>query len=229
MSERQIFEPYGRAVPYTDEGAGPAVVLLPAAGLDFAYLGTLGSILVEEDFRVVRIGTRSAQQADAVTLHDLAQDVVDVLAELGIADAWIGGHAFGGAIARTVALDHHDRVGGVLLLGVETGDADADERAREVSAVFGETFAPQGDLVALQTTALAATPSGEWAPIAGDTPTLVIQGSADRVTPSRNGVDLQATAPGLVSVKSVEGAGHFFALTHPGETSWFIEDYLDWD
>ena len=70
-TERQIFEPDGRAVPYLDEGAGPVVVLLPAAGLDFAYLGTLGSILVEEDFRVIRIGTRTAQ-TDAVTLHDLA-------------------------------------------------------------------------------------------------------------------------------------------------------------
>ena len=62
------------------------VVLLPAAGLDFAYLGTLGSILVEEDFRVIRIGTRTAQ-TDAVTLHDLAQDVVDVLTGLGVDDA----------------------------------------------------------------------------------------------------------------------------------------------
>ncbi|WP_455133062.1 alpha/beta fold hydrolase [Microbacterium aurum] len=125
-TERQIFEPDGRAVPYLDEGAGPVVVLLPAAGLDFAYLGTLGSILVEEDFRVIRIGTRTAQ-TDAVTLHDLAQDVVDVLTGLGVDDAWVGGHAFGGAVARTIALDHHDRVNGVLLLGVETGDAPADE------------------------------------------------------------------------------------------------------
>jgi pimeloyl-ACP methyl ester carboxylesterase len=57
----------------------------------------------------------------------------------------------------------------------------------------------------------------------------VFQGADDRVTPADNGAALQATAPGLVSVKGVEGAGHFFALTHPGETSWFIEDYLDWD
>ena len=227
-TERQIFEPDGRAVPYLDEGAGPVVVLLPAAGLDFAYLGTLGSILVEEDFRVIRIGTRTAQ-TDAVTLHDLAQDVVDVLTGLGVDDAWVGGHAFGGAVARTIALDHHDRVNGVLLLGVETGDAPADELTGELAAVFGESFAPQAELAAVQTAALAATPADEWAPIADGTPVLVIQGADDRVTPADNGAALQATAPGLVSVKGVEGAGHFFALTHPGETSWFIEDYLDWD
>ena len=118
---------------------------------------------------------------------------------------------------------------GVLLLGVETGDAPADELTGELAAVFGESFAPQAELAAVQTAALAATPADEWAPIADGTPVLVIQGADDRVTPADNGAALQATAPGLVSVKGVEGAGHFFALTHPGETSWFIEDYLDWD
>lgn len=58
---------------------------------------------------------------------------------------------------------------------------------------------------------------------------LVIQGGGDRVNPADAGEALRASAPGLVSVKAVETAGHFFPLTHPGETSWFIEDYLDWD
>lgn len=222
--ERQTFEPDGRAVAYIDEGSGPAVVLLPAAGLDFAYLGTLASILVEEDFRVVRIGSRAAGPA---TMHDLAQDVVDVLTALGIDDAWIGGHAFGGAVARTVALDHHDHVNGILLLGVEAGTS-ADRR-EAFTAVFGEGFAPDAALEAMQTTALSSTPTPEWATIAPDTPTLVIQGGSDDITPPDNGLALQASAPALVSVTSVDDAGHLFVLTHPGETSWFIEDYLDWD
>ncbi len=222
--ERQTFEPDGRAVSYLDEGTGPVVVLLPAAGLDYAYLGTLASILVEEDFRVVRIGSRTSGPA---TMHDLAQDVVDVLAALDIDDAWIGGHAFGGAVARTVAIDHHDRVNGILLLGVEAGGSP--ERTAELQAVLGADFAPDEAVTALQEAALAATPTAEWAAIAPDTPTLVIQASDDTVTPPANGFELQASAPALVSVKAVDGAGHLFALTHPGETSWFIEDYLDWD
>lgn len=222
--QRQTFEPDGRAVAYIDEGSGPTVVLLPAAGLDFAYLGTLASILVEEDFRVIRIGTR---RGAATTMHDLAQDVVDVLDALGVESAWIGGHAFGGAVARTVALDHHDHVDGILLLGVDDG-APA-HRADVLTAVFGADYAPDVDLEARQAGARAATPEAEWAAVAADTPTLVIQADGDIVTPPANGFALQATAPALVSVKSVDGAGHLFALTHPGETSWFIEDYLDWD
>lgn len=222
--QRQTFEPDGRAVAYIDEGAGPAVVLLPAAGLDFAYLGTLASILVEEDFRVVRMGSRAGGPAN---MHDLARDVVDVLTDLGIDSAWIGGHAFGGGVARTVALDHHDRVNGILLLGVDAGEAV--DRTAELAAVFGDDYAPDAALEALQTAALASTPTPEWAAIAADTPTLVIQGTDDAITPADNGFVLQASAPALVSVKAVDGAGHLFVLTHPGETSWFIEDYLDWD
>jgi hypothetical protein len=57
-------------------------------GLDFAYFGALASILVEEDFRVVRIATR---RSTATTLHELAQDVVDVLEHLGISEAGSAG------------------------------------------------------------------------------------------------------------------------------------------
>lgn len=225
-NHRQILDSGVRDISYLDEGSGPAVVLLPEAGLDYAYFGALASILVEEDFRVVRIGGRRAGKA---TLHDLAQDVVDVLDHLGIADAWVGGHGFGGAVARTVAIDHHDHVNGVLLLGVADGFPAGDAFDDEVRSVFGEDFAPQPDVRSLQRAALAAADDAAWRPVAESTPVLVVQGSSDRVTPTAAGETLRASAPGLVSVKSVDGAGHFFPLTHPGETSWFIEDYLDWD
>ncbi len=57
-NQRQILDADVRDISYLDEGTGPAIVLLPEAGLDFAYFGALASILVEEDFRVVRIAAR---------------------------------------------------------------------------------------------------------------------------------------------------------------------------
>jgi pimeloyl-ACP methyl ester carboxylesterase len=140
---RQIFDADVRDISYLDEGTGPAIVLLPEAGLDFAYFGALASILVEEDFRVVRIATR---RSTATTLHELAQDVVDVLEHLGISEAWIGGHGFGGAVARTVAIDHHERVSGVLLLGVTRDAPYGEDFDAEVRAVFGDSFSPQADV-----------------------------------------------------------------------------------
>ncbi len=120
MTQPDIFEPDGRAVTYVDEGEGPALVLVPGRGTDISGLGTLAGVLAEEGFRVVRIGAGRAVDATSSTAaEDAARDVVDVMDAISLEDAWIGGHAFGGVIARAVSRDHTDRVNGVLLLGVE--------------------------------------------------------------------------------------------------------------
>ena len=257
MSEiqRQVFDADTRGIPFIDEGEGPALVLLPAQGLDVAYLGGLASILEEEGFRIVRIGSRRPG-TDAATMHDLAQDVVDLLDHLSIGAAWIGGHAFGGAVARTVALDHPGRASGVLLLGVEATRPLSDDAARALKSAFSapvaapdesavrslvgpgidialawDVFARSRDLEVeeLQSAALASTPVAEWATLAASLPILIIQGDEDPITPPANGDDLQATATDRTSVVRLPGTGHLFPVTHPGETAFQIEDYLGWD
>jgi pimeloyl-ACP methyl ester carboxylesterase len=229
VTDTQTFEPEGRAIPYADEGSkGPAVVLIPGRGLNISYLGPLAHALVEEDFRIVRVGPRHPSTAAdaAVSLHDLAQDVVDVMDHLGLADAWIGGHAFGGSVARTVSLDHPGRVGGVLLLGVE-GAEQTDELHADGSQI--PEGARDAEVDAMQRAAQDAAADVEWSSLAPAVPVLVIQGAEDRMTPPINGQQLQASAPDRVSVVDVEGAGHLFPVTHVGATAWPIEDYLDWD
>ena len=228
MTDTQIFEPDGRAIPYADDPSnGPALVLIPGRGLNISYLGPLAHALAEEDFRIVRIGPRhpsTAAGAD-VSLTDLAQDVVDVMEHLGLAGAWIGGHAFGGTVARAVALTHPERVQGVLLLGVE-GAEQADELGADSDIPAG---AQDADVVAMQRAAQDASPEVEWSSLAPAVPVLVLQGTEDRLTPPANGEALQASAPDRVSVVPVAGAGHLFPVTHVGATAWPIEDYLDWD
>lgn len=221
-----VFEPEGRAIPFVDEGNGPAVVLLPAEGLGVSYLGTLASTLVEEDFRVLRVGSRrSAGDADAsLTLHDLAQDVVDVMDAVGLTDAWLGGHAFGGAVARAVSLDHHDHVNGVLLLGV----SGAYPAAADAVAAF-PTESRDADAAAVHSAVRTATTAEEWTALAAGVPVLVIQGTDDTVAPPAAGEALRAAAPDRVSVVPIDGGGYAFPYTHVGATSWAIEDYLDWD
>lgn len=185
MTTPQTFEPDGRAIPFIDEGAGPAVVLIPETGQDIGSLGTLASILVEEDFRVVRV----APLDPASDVPALARTIVDLMDAVGLDHSWIGGHGFGATVARAVPHDHHDRVNGVLLMAPEPVDT----------------------------------------PLVADIPVLVIHGTDDDVTPIGESERLVASAPAIASLKTVEGAGHLFPATHPGETSWFIEDYLDWD
>ena len=255
LASSQIFEPDGRAIPFAEEGEGPVrVVLLPGHGLGVSSLGTLAHVLEEEGFHLLRIGVRTAQ-SEGATMHDLAQDVVDVMARLGWASAWIAGHGFGGALARTVALDHHDRVEGIVLIGVETGalldvtaptalaialaDADDDEllaAARTLAGDADPTFARDvlvrhRDLSAapVQTQALAATPREEWATLAPNFAVLVVQGAADAATPVAEAQAMQASAPERVSLTVVDGAGHLGVLTHAGEVGFAIEDYLAWD
>jgi pimeloyl-ACP methyl ester carboxylesterase len=217
MVDTQIFEPDGRAIPFAVEGDGPAVVLIAGHGLNIAYLELLSHSVSEEDFRVVRIGSRRPTEA-SVSMADLAQDVVDVMDHLSVTDAWVGGHAFGGAVARVVALEHHDRVNGVLLLGVdETGPSDAALAAIPEPARDAEVDGLQR--------AAWTTP----APLAAGLPVLVVQGTDDPIVPATNGERLQEAAPDRVSVVRVEGGGYLFPFTHMGATSWAIEDYLDWD
>ncbi|MFE6995426.1 alpha/beta fold hydrolase [Microbacterium sp. NPDC057659] len=66
-------------------------------------------------------------------------------------------------------------------------------------------------------------------PLAPAIPILIIQGTEDVVTPPANGVALQATATDRASITSIQGADHFFPMTHPIETAVVIEEYLDWD
>ncbi|MDE0545749.1 alpha/beta fold hydrolase [Microbacterium sp. C7(2022)] len=222
MSDVQIFEPEGRRIPYAEEGAGPAVILLPGQGLTVGYLGNLAHSVSEEDFRVVRIGSRRPTDG-AETLEDLAQDVIDVMDALGVDHAWVGGHGFGGSVARAVAAGHHDRVNGVLLMGVESDGHTTSSRD------FPGIPERLHDDEVSDMQAAARNAAGQAVPLAEGIPVLVIQGTDDEITPPSNGEALQQSAADRVSVVPIDGAGHMFPFTHMTATSWAIEDYLDWD
>jgi len=118
---KDTFEPDGRAVPYAVEGDGPvSLVLLSASDLDGDGLGVVAHYLAEEaGFQVTRIGSRSGADAAEAAIADRVSDAAAVADHLGITHTWIGGYGFGGTIARQFSTEHHDRVNGLLLLGVE--------------------------------------------------------------------------------------------------------------
>ena len=128
MTDTQIFEPEGRAIPYVEEGDSPVrLVLVPEPGQDRDALGVVAHYLAEEaGFHVVRVGFR-AEPTDAdvaVTLDDRVDDLTAVMDHLGWDHAWIGGHGFGGTVARAAVAAHPERANGLLLLGVEDEDID---------------------------------------------------------------------------------------------------------
>lgn len=189
VTELSTFEPDGRAIPYIDEGGdGPALALVVDRGLEGDALGTVAHFLIEEEgFRVVRVGLRKG--SDAASLQDLASDTVDVLDRVGLGRAWVGGHGYGGTVARAIAAGHADRVGGLLVLAPEEAQI----------------------------------------PLPAALPVLVIQGADDDQTPPEIGERLRDAAPERVSTATIDGAGHLFPATHPGQTAALIEAYLGWD
>lgn len=121
MTEIRYFEPEDRRIPFVEEGEGPVkLVLVPERGED--ALGVVGHYLAEEaGFHIVRIGYR-AGSGGRMSAHEHAEDVIAVLDHLGWDHAWIGGHGFGGTVARAAVAAHSDRANGLLLLGVEDVD-----------------------------------------------------------------------------------------------------------
>lgn len=73
------------------------------------------------DFSVVLHDHRGVGQSDHVvmkyTVERMAQDVVQLMATLGIERAHIVGHSTGGAIAQVMALDHPERVTSLVIAG----------------------------------------------------------------------------------------------------------------
>jgi len=127
MTDTQIFEPDGRAIPFVDEGDGPVkLVLIQERDVAADVLGVVAHYLAEEaGFHVLRIGHRADVKGDDPSLEDRVEDALAVIDHVGLGDTWIGGHGFGGTVARAFAVAHADRVNGLALLGVEENDASS--------------------------------------------------------------------------------------------------------
>ncbi|EYT61246.1 alpha/beta fold hydrolase [Microbacterium sp. UCD-TDU] len=124
MTDTQIFEPDGRAIPFVNEGDGPVkLVLIQERDLAADVLGVVSHYLAEEaGFHVLRIGHRAEAKREEVSLDDRVEDALAVIDHVGLGDTWVGGHGFGGTVARAFALAHADRVNGLALLAVEESD-----------------------------------------------------------------------------------------------------------
>ncbi|MGL4255885.1 MAG: alpha/beta fold hydrolase [Microbacterium sp.] len=121
MTDIQFFEPEGRRIPFIDEGDGPVkLVLIAERGQD--ALGVVGHYLAEEaGFHVLRVGYRAGSGGRLAAVEH-AEDVIAVMEHVGFDHSWIGGHGFGGTVARAAVHAHHERANGLLLLGVEDVD-----------------------------------------------------------------------------------------------------------
>lgn len=119
----------GLRMYYEAEGdeSHPPVVLLEGMGAQMiGWRDGFIAELLARDLRVIRMDNRDVglsgmtggpeDRVASYTLSDMAGDVCRVLDSLGLASAHIVGQSMGGAIAQTMAIDHPDRVGSLVLV-----------------------------------------------------------------------------------------------------------------
>ena len=121
----------GLALSYAAQGdeSGPVVVLLPGTTDSWrSYEPVLEQLPLS--IRAIAVSQRGHGDSDkpavGYRVEDFAADVVPLLDELGIQRAVVAGHSGSCLVARRVAIDHPDRVAGLVLEASPTtlcGDA----------------------------------------------------------------------------------------------------------
>ena len=184
------------------------------------------------------------------TIRDYAEAVATFLRAVGIEQAVIVGHSMGGAIALTLGLDYADCVAGLVLVatgarlrvspaildGIDSDFEGAVELITQLAwspeanpALTGKgrqmllEAAPDvilGDFIACDRFDVMGR-LGEV-----EKPTLVIGGTADRLTPLRYSHFMARSIPGAQQV-TIEGAGHMVMLEEPVATAEAVRTFLE--
>jgi pimeloyl-ACP methyl ester carboxylesterase len=219
----------GRPAAYLTAGQGRPVVLVHGSG-GRAQLWT-------------------PQLAGRRRVEDYATWLLDLLDGLALDRVVLGGHSMGGAIAQAVALSRAERLSGLVLVGtgarlrvlpriMELFEAGSPGGAELVGSLAYSPRTAAGSVVeaeqALQETAPAVTLGDFLACDRFDvmgalgairTPTLVVVGRDDRLTPPKYARFLADGIPGGRLVE-IDGAGHFPQLEQPGAVNAALRGFL---
>jgi pimeloyl-ACP methyl ester carboxylesterase len=183
------------------------------------------------------------------TIADYVAALIGFLDATGTERAVLVGHSMGGAIAQMTALIYPERVAGLVLVGTGArlrvapalleGVWDDFEGAVDLITRWSWAKGVPGELVRLGRQSLSETPPevlhGDF--VACDAfdamarlgevcaPTLVVAGTADRLTPHKYGAFLAEHIPGARLV-TVEGGGHRMALEQPGVVIQAVTEFV---
>jgi 3-oxoadipate enol-lactonase len=252
--------PYSRAngvdIWYEVAGDGPAMVLVHANPFDHD-LWLYQTARFSTWFKVISIDIRGYGRSSKVTapyaLTDMADDVVGVMRDLGIARAVLGGCSVGSSIAIMLGLEHPELFDAIILVGGNSGSSSRyqgriDGYRKDLGAYhikhLRELVAP----------AFADSPLGRhllniWVEreprlqgeaigrvfMAGNhtdnterlatmkVPTLVINGEFDHSLPA--GRRTASLVPGAVH-KVLPGTGHACCLEDPAGFDRFVIEFL---
>jgi esterase len=97
---------------YSEQGSGPAVILMHGMFGSLSNLGGLARI-VAGDHKAISVDLRNhgdSPHEDAMDIPLMAADIVELMDDLGLPSAVLIGHSLGGKVAMQIALNQPQRV-----------------------------------------------------------------------------------------------------------------------
>jgi len=228
----------------------PSLLLVHGAGGNRTHWPkTLRPLANYETFALDLPGHGRSDPAGCSTIDDYA-DAVSAFIGFLAKPVVVVGHSMGGGIAQAIALRHSPHVAGLVLIGTSArlpvGKAILDNALDQPQVAIDfiarhawSQTAPE-EMRALTRQVLTEVPP---AILHGDftacnrfdlvgqlsetaVPTLVISGSADKMTPAKYGRSLASEIP-HAHYYCLEGVGHYIMLEQPARVATIIERFLE--
>lgn len=133
----------GGSIAYTDQGEGPALLLLHGLGDTTRTWRALTPRLLDVGYRVLELHLRGCGESDA-TFQDykiaaIAGDAIAALEDAGVERVTVVGCSLGGAVAAWMAVERPELVDRLVFLNAFVRDMPADRVFRPIAGVL---FAP---------------------------------------------------------------------------------------
>lgn len=117
----------GGKIHWTDEGSGPAIVMIHGLGGNLQNFTYALSSELSDAYRVIAIdrpgcGWSERDGPEQATLSEQARMIAEFIETEGLGAPLIVGHSLGGAIAETIALNHPEQVGALALICPATSE-----------------------------------------------------------------------------------------------------------
>lgn len=260
MSEAVLIEDKARGLTFEVliEGSGPDVVLVPSAMRGATDFALLQAALTKVGYRSLALNPRMAGRSkgplEALTLHDIADDVAFVVNTLAGGKAHLVGHALGNIGVRATASFRPEVARTVAVMPCGGHDLAAHPVSQEVIQAMprchDESLTREERLAALRTAFFAPgnDPSvwlSDWWPQSagianaiptadpelwwrgGEVPILIIQPLNDAMASTEAG---RATAKAMGSrctYVEVDNCGHAILPEQPAEIARHIIEFLD--
>lgn len=240
----------GARIAWNQSGRGEPLLLISGQSVRHTAWDPILPALVQQH-RVITFDHRGIGDSDqgsenSYSTRGFARDALAVLDAAGVDTAHVFGHSMGGRIAQWLAIDHPGRLGSVVLAATTAGDSrgaprtagaaadlasgDPDRLARQffrpghahdAAAFFDVTTPRRIKRLHFQASRLHDT----WDRLSTITsPTLIIHGTDDQVTPPDNAIRMAGLIP-TAELILLPAARHGFHLDCPGATD-LVVDFL---